>query len=651
MAILRQKLVTACVAVLAGGVVTAIATPASAVWKYSDPSGNTCNPDVGSDVTTLPPPRALIMLDRSGSMNFSVDTSCGSNDCGAPYRWPTAVNAIDALTQDLTAPDPDTVEFGLGLFTTKAVFDSTLDISEPVPGGPNNHDPIMNVLNNTGPQGLTPMAQAIDAMKTSSTIQNAPGAAVGVLVTDGEPQMTYPQTDAQAQSLRDQAVQSACGHRAVAPMYVIGFGGDTDTDFNNVLAAAGGTGSCTGGDPCAAGTNQYDASAWTGNCTGAFQATDQQGLINAFSSISSQISCTYPISAFTSSSTQPWDDPNQGCANNYYECINISLGGTTRVYNISDPNQTHVGWEFTSSTHDTIRLLNTDGGADQDYCAKIQSGDGSVINPSGNDVSIKLACMCQQPTGNSCSDTDFCYNDPAGSNCGNLPGACDCPVGTWSCQQGIDACQQDVPCGQALVDDGTSDCTAGQGVCQQTGSFQCTGGPNGDGQGGTLACSVSGDPSQATDEVCDGKDDNCNGVVDDIGSGVYCHVDAGLDANAIASETNRCKIGIASCGSDGTLDCQPLSPMPEVCNGIDDDCDGHVDNLSTSRDYLSSEGMSYPTLESHGAQFAGASCYDRDLCMCTNGHDTIEGADFASYLDAWAKDPSAPNPVCSCGGN
>jgi hypothetical protein len=64
-------------------------------------------------------------------------------------------------------------------------------------------------------------------------------------------------------------------------------------------------------------------------------------------------------------------------------------------------------------------------------------------------------------------------------------------------------------------------------------------------------------------------DDQCNGQVDENnpGGGFYCYT--GLQG--------ACADGVTSC-QNGTLSCIPyVAPMPEVCNGLDDDCNGTVD--------------------------------------------------------------------------
>ena len=108
---------------------------------------------------------------------------------------------------------------------------------------------------------------------------------------------------------------------------------------------------------------------------------------------------------------------------------------------------------------------------------------------------------------------------------------------------------------------------------------------------------------------------------------------------AVPEEEGRCAQGKVVCDDfTGTEYCTPvMSQMPEICNGLDDDCDGRVDNLSDS--WQNSFFTSYLLPDDH----AGVECNQQDTCTCPDGaSDTHAGASFAEYLDAWSG-------ACGCG--
>lgn len=107
----------------------------------------------------------------------------------------------------------------------------------------------------------------------------------------------------------------------------------------------------------------------------------------------------------------------------------------------------------------------------------------------------------------------------------------------------------------------TSDrCTASnaQGECAANGHWRC------DGAAG-LTCVAAGPQS----ESCNGLDDDCDG-----------HVDDGLPPGS------SCSAGVGECEKTATWQCRgaigmqciPGSPTREVCDGKDNNCDGKVDN-------------------------------------------------------------------------
>jgi hypothetical protein len=109
-------------------------------------------------------------------------------------------------------------------------------------------------------------------------------------------------------------------------------------------------------------------------------------------------------------------------------------------------------------------------------------------------------------------------------------------------------------------------CSVGTGACRRFGYVQCTA----DGSG--TRCTATAGPAEA--EVCNGVDDDCNGQTDERWT----------DVGSI------CTVGLGICERYGIRQCNPAAPAGpticaatpraaavEVCNGVDDDCDGLTD--------------------------------------------------------------------------
>jgi hypothetical protein len=62
-------------------------------------------------------------------------------------------------------------------------------------------------------------------------------------------------------------------------------------------------------------------------------------------------------------------------------------------------------------------------------------------------------------------------------------------------------------------------------------------------------------------------------------SGVEC---SGAGVQCSTGKLGVCALGVTECGSGSTPTCQQIEqPSPEKCNGVDDDCDGQVDDGAT----------------------------------------------------------------------
>jgi hypothetical protein len=119
-----------------------------------------------------------------------------------------------------------------------------------------------------------------------------------------------------------------------------------------------------------------------------------------------------------------------------------------------------------------------------------------------------------------------------------------------------------------LIDEGFTElgqeCSVGVGECLARGIVIC----DRDDREQVKCGAIPGEPDDF--ETCNGKDDDCDGEVDndDPGGGEACDT----------ANPGVCGPGTTSC-VQGTLACVPNEiPDSELCNGLDDDCDGIVDD-------------------------------------------------------------------------
>jgi hypothetical protein len=176
-------------------------------------------------------------------------------------------------------------------------------------------------------------------------------------------------------------------------------------------------------------------------------------------------------------------------------------------------------------------------------------------------VNFPVAEVCDGIDNNCDGQVD--EGNPPGPACtvSGLQGVC--ARGAVSCSTGSPHCTQTVfpstevcnglddDC-DGLTDETLGSTTCGVGVCARS-VDNCVGGQ-------VQAC-VPGAPST---EVCNGLDDDCDGLTDE-----------GL--GSLACGTGNCSKVVPACVGGQPQTCVPAAPGVEVCNGLDDDCDGQVD--------------------------------------------------------------------------
>jgi len=112
-------------------------------------------------------------------------------------------------------------------------------------------------------------------------------------------------------------------------------------------------------------------------------------------------------------------------------------------------------------------------------------------------------------------------------------------------------------------DEGIPPVLCGKGVCKHTATSCVSGTP------------VECDPFEgAGAEICNGLDSDCNGEVDDVLGGCECLEG---EVQECGTNTGECLKGTQDCVGGKWTECNGTGPVPEVCDGKDNDCDGNAD--------------------------------------------------------------------------
>ena len=212
-------------------------------------------------------------------------------------------------------------------------------------------------------------------------------------------------------------------------------------------------------------------------------------------------------------------------------------------------------------------------------CVNDQFQDPEICNGLDDDCDgevdedfYDLGLPCDGPDSDDCETGQMvCSEDGAGVVCGgetsiNLIEVCDAVDN--DCDGATDEGLSWEGSGLGQTCDGTGLCGAGVVVCTALSLTTCSTNPD-------------GPFSQAVPEVCDGLDNDCDTHVDEVYSVGGQFVGETCDGDGECGEgIVECKTASqAACSSDP--DGSASQVVPEICDGLDNDCDGHVDEELT----------------------------------------------------------------------
>jgi hypothetical protein len=184
---------------------------------------------------------------------------------------------------------------------------------------------------------------------------------------------------------------------------------------------------------------------------------------------------------------------------------------------------------------------DTDGDGVGDACDPCPDVGGPIEDQRDADGDGLAACA------GDCDDADPAIGPGAAERCNAADDDCDGRV------------DEDWP-------DLGAACEAGLGACRRVGVRVC-------GADGAPACDAR--PGAPAAEICNEVDDDCDGAVDD-GVPNCCQPGARVPCG---SDVGACTAGVQVCADDRTFGrCDGIGPVGEACNGVDDDCDGTIDD-------------------------------------------------------------------------
>lgn len=146
-------------------------------------------------------------------------------------------------------------------------------------------------------------------------------------------------------------------------------------------------------------------------------------------------------------------------------------------------------------------------------------------------------------------------------------------------------------------------------------------------------------------ELCNGRDDDCNGTVDDPELG--CDCTDGARRPCGASDVGDCELGVQTCigGRWGACDGE-VRPRDEVCGGGDEDCDGAVDEegaLGGDVFYADADGDGFGNFYAPIRACAAPPGYVEDATDCNDHSDLAYPGATGMYSTPACRNGATPH--------
>ena len=261
-------------------------------------------------------------------------------------------------------------------------------------------------------------------------------------------------------------------------------------------------------------------------------------------------------------------------------------------------------------------------------CNGLDDNCDGVVDNCGNNIPGSCcncpACATAQgaspsnPLPEICNGCDDDCDGIADNNLTDIGLGCGVDVG--SCAQGATACCQQ---SGASPNPCTTDPVTESGTHVNADALKCIGG------------------KAPTPEVCNGVDDNCNGQTDEVtlacfpfplpataGTGICVGGTASCNATPLPAGNPLCPVGWpAGKACPGTSSFSPVcngavGPVAETCNGVDDNCDGLIDNGVTGGIFGTACCPAGQNCTNSGT---GIACHNGTI-QCVNGAAACQGA-------------------------